>query len=80
MVRISMVVKYVSESTIPGRFVIHTDLCVRDKVIIDGDSSLIAVITAIIYRNESSMSYEISWVGCGKLECCVIEGWRLKRI
>jgi hypothetical protein len=56
---------------------IETKFDISDKVIIDGASELVAVITAITWRNENQINYEVSWFCQGKLECNVIEHWRL---
>ena len=50
---------------------------VGDLVNIDRDNSIIAIITAITWRNKHQVNYECSWFCNGKAECAVIEGWRL---
>jgi hypothetical protein len=56
---------------------IETQFNIKDQVLIDGDKTLIAVITAIQWRSEQQINYECSWFANGKIEYAVIEGWRL---
>lgn len=49
----------------------------RDRVHIDGCTTLVGFITAVQWRHEEVVHYEVSWVTNGKAECALIEGWRL---
>lgn len=53
------------------------DFTIGDRVNIDGCSDLTATITAVQWRTQSGVSYELGWVCGGKAECVLIEGWRL---
>ena len=49
----------------------------RDRVNIDGCGGLIAVITAVQWRNDQHISYEVSWVSDADSKSVLIEEWRL---
>jgi hypothetical protein len=49
----------------------------RDRVNIDGCRSLVAVVTAVQWRHEQHVAYEVSWVVDGDSKCVMIEEWRL---
>lgn len=57
--------------------VIRPKYRIGNKVIIDGCHDLVGVITAVTWRNEDVINYEVSWVCGGKAESAIIEGWRL---
>lgn len=56
------------------------DFTIGDRVIIDGCSDLVAVVTAVQWRIQSEASYELAWVCGGKSESAMIEGWRLSPV
>lgn len=56
---------------------VTTKFSPRDRVHIDGCRSLVAVITAVQWRNEQHVAYEVSWVVDGDSKCVLIEEWRL---
>lgn len=49
----------------------------RDRVYIDGCNGLVGVVTAITWRAQDVINYEVSWVVGGKAESSIIESWRL---
>lgn len=49
----------------------------KDRVYIDGCNSLVAVITAVQWRNENHVNYEVSWFIDGDARWEFIEEWRL---
>ena len=58
---------------------VHTFSCKfthGDRVLIDGDSSLVAVIVSVIWLSDRS-SYEISWVHNGTVQSAVVASWRV---
>lgn len=50
-----------------------------DLVHIDGDNSIVATVTAILWRSTVTQ-VEVSWVHCGDIKTFWLEEWRLKRI
>lgn len=50
-----------------------------EKVIIDGDVSLVGTITAFKFR-KSFLLCEVSYFNNGKSECAEIEDWRLTAV
>lgn len=56
---------------------IQSEFTVRDRVYIDGCKQLIGIVTAVQYRNETTINYEVSWVSNGDSKANIIEGWRL---
>ncbi len=48
----------------------------RNRVIIDGDASLVAVVTGFFFR-EGCLLIEVSWIDDGKSSYERIEDWRL---
>lgn len=59
---------------------IESDFDIGDKVHIDGDQHLTAVVTAVTWRARDVINYECSWVTDGDSKSCVIEGWRLTAV
>jgi hypothetical protein len=59
---------------------IESSFDLREKVHIDGDAHLIAVVTAVTWRAPDVINYEVSWVTDGDSKSCVIEGWRLTAV
>jgi hypothetical protein len=47
-----------------------------DRVIVDDDHSLVAVVTAILWKT-TSCSVEVAWVHSGDLKSAYIDEWRL---
>ena len=47
-----------------------------DRVIVDGDHSLVAVVTSILWKT-TSCQLEIAWVHGGDLKSAYIDEWRL---
>lgn len=56
---------------------VESAFAVRDKVHVDGCKDLVAVITAVQWRNPQIVNYEVSWIANGEARCSIIEGWRL---
>ena len=52
---------------------------IRDKVYVDGCRDLIGRVTAVQWRHELLVRYEVSWVLNGKAEAEMFEEWRLER-
>ena len=57
--------------------IIESKFAVGDKVNIDGCKELTGVITGIMWRHQTIINYEVSWVTAGKSESPILEGWRL---
>lgn len=51
---------------------------VEAKVLIDGDKSIVATVTAVIFRKLST-SYEVSYLHNGSLYSPTVEDWRITR-
>ena len=49
----------------------------QDRVYVGGCRDLVGLVTAVQWRHENLINYEISWVTNGKSESFMIEGWRL---
>jgi hypothetical protein len=56
---------------------INSKFSPRDRVYIDGCKGLVAVVTAVQWRNEHQISYEVSWVSDADSKSVLIEEWRL---
>lgn len=54
-----------------------SDFDIRDRVVIDGDTSLIGTITAVQFRLTREPVYEVSFIHNGQAQSPWIEGWRL---
>lgn len=50
-----------------------------DKVIIDGDSSLVGIVTSIEFRRKNVRRYEVSWTVNGDTKFVMFDDWRLSR-
>jgi hypothetical protein len=49
-----------------------------DRVHIDGDVSIVATVTAILWRSTVTQ-LEVSWVHCGDIKTFWLEEWRLTK-
>lgn len=47
-----------------------------DKVILDGDKSLVAVVIAILWRS-SQCQIEVAWIHAGDAKSSYVDEWRL---
>jgi hypothetical protein len=56
--------------------IIETTFSPRDRVHIDGCHDLVGVVTAIQWRHQEVVNYEVSWVD-GESRSAIIEGWWL---
>lgn len=59
---------------------VNTDLDIGERVIIDGDASLIATICAILINASNAIEYKIGYVHNGDLKEAWVTGWRLQRV
>lgn len=50
---------------------------IGDKVIIDGEQSVVAIITCIEVRWQTVIRYEVSWWQGGECKFCTFDDWRL---
>lgn len=53
------------------------DIC--DSVVIDGDSSVCAVVVAIRWSRDNRPHYEVSWMHEGRAEFVYLDEWRLTK-
>jgi hypothetical protein len=51
---------------------------IRDRVIIDGDASVVGVISAVQFRMTREPLYEVSYMHNGVAQASWIEEWRLE--
>jgi hypothetical protein len=58
---------------------IDAEFSVRDRVYIDGCTSIVGVVTAVTWRSAGVVNYEVSWFCDGESKHDIIEGWRLSR-
>jgi len=49
-----------------------------EKIIIDGCDSIVAIVTAVLYRT-SGCTVEVSWMGDNRGNTAWIEEWRLSK-
>lgn len=52
---------------------------IEDQVIIDGDSALKGYVTAVIFRQQNYVDYEVSYIHNGASQMASIEEFRLSR-
>jgi hypothetical protein len=52
----------------------------RDRVLIDGDASIVGVVTAFMFRAPNPSLVEVSWVHNGEAKAAWFEEWRLKSV
>ena len=65
----------------------HTDFNTGERVIVDGDTSLVGIVTAILVRGKDFggerytfiFQYEVSWFHNGESKTSWIEEYRLSR-
>lgn len=50
-----------------------------DKIHIDGDTSIVATVTAVLWRSTITQ-VEVSWVHCGDVKTAWLEEWRLSMV
>lgn len=51
---------------------------ISDKVLIDGDRSIVGTITAVMVRGMGlNVCYEVSYIHCGSSYSVWIESWRI---
>lgn len=55
-----------------------SDFNYQDRVTIDGDDTLIGVVTGFSFRSSGYYTIEISWINNGSSQAVWIEDWRLK--
>ena len=55
------------------------DWKIGDRVHIDGDKSLTATVTALMYRTGGLVMCEVAWISNGDSKAPNIEPWRLTR-
>jgi hypothetical protein len=56
----------------------YSDFRIGDRVVIDQDNSLVASVTAYLYRSTGAQA-EISWVHAGTIQTAWIDVWRLSK-
>lgn len=54
-------------------------IAIADRVHIDGDESVVAVVTALLFRTDRC-EVEISWMNQGVMQVCWVPSWRVKRV
>jgi hypothetical protein len=59
--------------------VFSSEFSFRDRVIIDGDSSLVVVVTGVYVRDGGAVLTEVCWISNGDAKEARIEEWRLKK-
>jgi hypothetical protein len=59
------------------RFESEFDL--RDRVMIDGDPTIVGRIVAIRWSRDALPTYEVSWIHEGRAEYVYFDEWRLTR-
>jgi hypothetical protein len=57
----------------------QSDLALQQRVFVDGDRSLTAVVTGLLWRTERA-EVEISWVHNGDIKSAWVAPWRLKPV
>jgi hypothetical protein len=55
-----------------------SEFAFRDRLIIDGDESLVGVVTGIMFR-EGMVYVELCWMSSGEAKESRIEEWRLSK-
>lgn len=53
---------------------------VSDRVFIDGDASLIAIVTAVELRAMGAVRYELSWVASADIKHVYVDEFRITRM
>ena len=61
----------------PDRVEYVAPFALRDRVTIDGDTSIVAVVTAVCWRSDDGCSIEASWMHAGAIQTAWISPWRL---
>ena len=59
---------------------VTTAFDVRDRVHIDGDTTIIAAVLSIQIRESQRDLYELSWVHNGEVKTAWLDEWRLTRV
>lgn len=59
---------------------VETQFDIRDRVHIDGDTSMTGVITAFQFRETRLPIYEVSYIHNGGAQAPWVEEWRLTKV
>lgn len=59
--------------------IVSTEFDVGDRVVIDGDESLVGRVTGVLVRGTREPQCEVSYVHCGDVKSAWVEEWRLRR-
>lgn len=59
---------------------IESQFDIRDRVIIDGEPSVVATIVAIRWSRDDRPTYELSWMHDGRAEYTYFDEWRLTKV
>jgi hypothetical protein len=52
---------------------------IRDKVVIDGDMTMVFSVVAIRWLREETPQYELGWMHEGRAEYAYFDEWRLSK-
>jgi hypothetical protein len=66
-----------SDTVPPPRAIFRSRYGFKDRVVIDGDASLVGYVTAMLWRDPDGGAIEVSWIHNGTAQSAWIQPYRL---